>query len=289
VFQKLGMTHSAVGFEPALEKFYSQRYDKTGAILPRVALDTPGAGEIAASAHDLVRFGMFHLKNRLPDQAAILSEASIDAMGRATSQEGERGFGVAWEVFERSHGYRVLSHRGGMPGVATLLQLVPEEDLVLVVLANGHGEQGLYQSRVWTIADLIMKAALPKWAQPRSPPPQAAPTFKTSPELRGDWRGTLHTHERDIPIELKFLETGDIRLQLAGQLPSLLSEASFKDGWLHGVALGDVGTQDVNRHKGIYLDLTLKLRGDVLNGSAVATNDERRGVELAHWVELRRQ
>jgi len=140
VFVKLGLTHTSVGIGPGLENFAAARYDDDGSPLPSYELDTPGAGGIYSSAHDLVRFGMFHLKDHLADQGAILSDRSLDELHRPTqdeSSEPRAGYAIGWEVIDRPDGYHIVTHTGGMPGVATTLLLVPSEDLAVVLLANG--------------------------------------------------------------------------------------------------------------------------------------------------------
>ncbi len=62
VFVKLGMTRTSIGIGPGLEHYQAARYDENGAPLPFYDFDHPGASAVFSSAHDLVRFGMFHLK-----------------------------------------------------------------------------------------------------------------------------------------------------------------------------------------------------------------------------------
>ena len=59
--------------------------------------DHPGGSAVFASAHDLIRFAMFHLKNHLPDQRPIISDESIDEMHRPTALENDgSGYGIGW-------------------------------------------------------------------------------------------------------------------------------------------------------------------------------------------------
>src|SRR4029453_168316 len=133
-----------------------------------------------ASAHDLVRFGLFHLKAHLPDQAAILSDSSIDEMHKPTANTGPHsGYGIGWATTD-ANGYPVVSHTGGMGGVATVLRLIPSEKLAVVVLTNAATQLP------GKVADEIMKQLLPKWqpAGPSPPRPHAWPK-----ELIGKWKG----------------------------------------------------------------------------------------------------
>lgn len=284
VFIKLGMTHTSVGVGPGLEKFQAIRYDSRGLPIPPYDFDHSAASAVYSSAHDLVRFGMFHLKDHLPDETQILTDASIDAMHQPTMKESDNvGYGIGWNSENRADGYRVVSHTGGMPGVATILMLVPSEDIAVVVLINE-----LTRTPIFEISNAIAKVLLPKWQiapiKPETPPP-----FIPGPELLGTWKGTLHTYQKDLPVTLKFQPSGDVEVQLADELTSLLNKVEFKDGWLSGGAWGDVGTDDAERHHATTLLFSLKLRGNHLNGAVSATEQARNPVALSQWLDVVKQ
>src|SRR5262245_46849617 len=137
VFLPLGLTHTSVNIGPGLEKHQAVRYGTDGAPIPFYEYDPPGTGAVYASAHDLVRFGMFHLKAHLPDQKAILKDETIDEMQKATvNTGGKSGYGIGWQTGESPGGRHVVSHGGGMGGVRTLLRLYPAEKIAIVVLSN---------------------------------------------------------------------------------------------------------------------------------------------------------
>jgi len=62
VFLPLGMLRASVNIGPGLEPFQVQRYASDGVRYPFYDFDHPGALAVYCSAHDLMRFGMFHLK-----------------------------------------------------------------------------------------------------------------------------------------------------------------------------------------------------------------------------------
>ncbi|MBS0417767.1 MAG: beta-lactamase family protein [Proteobacteria bacterium] len=286
VFVKLGMTHTSVGIGPGLEKYAAVRYGDDGAPLPFFDLDTPGAGGIYSSAHDLVRFGMFHLKDHLSDQVAILSDASLDEMHRSTVEQGGQppaGYAIGWEVIDRPDGYHVVTHTGGMPGVATTLILVPGEDLAVVLLANG-GPIELH-----ALEKLVMSALLPKWRQVPESGDKPPPPFVPSPELVGDWAGHVHTYAGDRPLRLQLRADGLVLLQVGEQPASVMSEVRFEKGTLFGTARGDLDTPDLRRHGAFLLEVNLQLRGNELTGGVTATRHYARPFGLTHWTELQKR
>lgn len=285
VFIPLGMTHTSVDIGPGLEKYAAARYGRDGLPLPFYTFDHPAASAVWASAHDLVRFGMFHLKAHLADQKAILSDASIDEMQKPTFPSAEKEWhGVAWAVNDMPSGYRVISHRGSMGGVATTLRLIPSEKLAVVVLCNGNDQLP------HRISDEIFSVLLPKWKIPQRSSRESPGKFEPSAELVGTWTGRLSTYKQDMPFTLRIFESGDVHAKLGDQLQTLLNDVRWDDNYLSGEMSGDVRTEDAGRTPH-YLRITLKLRGDLLNGSASALSlpGRRPGNALTQWLELKKQ
>jgi hypothetical protein len=90
-------------------------------------------------------------------------------------------------------------------------------------------------------------------------------------------------------VALKFLSSGDVQVQVADELTSLLDNVQFKDGWLTGQAWGDVHTDDAERHRANTLLFSLKLRGNHLNGAVSATENEYNPVALTQWLDVEKQ
>jgi len=139
VFVPLGLTRMSVHIGPGLEDFTATRYTPDGTPYPFYDFDHPGGSAVFSSAHDLVRFGMFHLKNHLADQRQIISDSSIDEMHKPTALEEEgSGYGIGWASRTNDKGLRTVAHSGGMGGVSTNLILLPDQNAAVVVLCNGQ-------------------------------------------------------------------------------------------------------------------------------------------------------
>jgi CubicO group peptidase (beta-lactamase class C family) len=288
VFLPLGLTHTSVNIGPGLEKYQAIRYNGDGTPIPFYDFDHPGGSAVYASAHDLVRFGMFHLKTHLPDQKAILKDETIDEMHKATSDMGPNtGYGIGWITNEYPGGRRSVDHGGGMAGVSTSLRIYPAEKIAIVVLSNASSNlPGQVMEQI--VAVLLPEAARRTGAQNQSPPEQ---DFKPSSALLGAWQGKVHTYKGELSFRLLFQPDGDVHAKLGSQLITLLSRPQFKDDYLRGSFAGDIGTEDANRTR-YLLQLSLKLRGDVLNGAITAQSvalGRRVGNALTHWVELKKE
>jgi CubicO group peptidase (beta-lactamase class C family) len=285
VFWPLGMTRASIAVHPSLEKYAAKRYHLVLGLRPAV---TRG---VYCSAHDLLLFGMFHLKEHLPNQKAILSDASIDAMQNETGEDhlapvaGSSGlgrFGLGWWI-DNFHGLRSVLSQGGTDADQAWLRLVPSERIALVVLSNaGHG--GVAQA----VVDKLFATLLPSSAEERSKPdtlPQPSTSDNKLPAtLLGEWKGFIRTYRGEIPLAFSIKESGDVHVKLGSQLETVLNNARFKDGKLRGASSGDLGVDDDVGSARYDLDFALFLRDGKLQGATIT----RAWARLPFWTELKK-
>lgn len=286
VFLPLGLTRTSVGIERELADYAAPRYGIDGLPIAYYESSHPGGSDIYSSAHDLVRFGMFHLKAHLRDQKAILSDASLDEMHRRSAgATPDSGYGIGFGI-RASNGRHVIEHDGSMGGVVAQLQLFPDAKLVLVVLSNSSSQLH------FRTAERIAAKLLLGW---RAPAPSSWPParpFVTPTQLSGVWKGTVATYVKDVPLELRFLADGNVHATVGDQPATLVNQASFEDDEFKGRLAAQLQTPDTEPFAN-SIRLSLRLRGDVLQGAAFAVT---RGPDyprmrnwLPHWVELRRE
>ncbi len=281
VFLPLGMTHTSVDIGHGLEKHQAIRYAPNQAPLPFYDIDHPGASAVFSSAHDLVRFGMFHLKNHLDDQKAILTDKSIEEMHRPTFDSGGgRSYGVGWSINPNELGQHTLSHSGGMGGVRTRLTLLPKKNIAIVALCNFSSNLPMEITR-----DIITKLT-----DGQEKTTDSAKSTPSDDNPTGHWTGQVETYRGNRGIEMWFQPSGDIHVRLDNQLIALVNQPKFESGALRGVFVGNIGTPDANRRP-YHLHLDLKLRGEVLNGAlcAISLPGPRAGNALSYWVEVRKK
>ncbi len=304
VFLKLGMTRTSIGVDPGLKDFVATRYDGED-LTPIVPyqFDHNGASAVYSSAHDLVRFGIFSLKEHLPDQFPILTDQALDQMQQSTITDRPGiGYGIGWNI-DTTTKYRIVTHSGGMPGVATWLRLVPSERLVIVVLCNENDHLA------HEVADDITAFMLPGWAsQDPGPRPAPAPPSKM---MIGVWKGAVETYREKIPLQFTILPSGEVKAKLGDQLETLVNGSTFANDTLGGVMNGNIHLPDASRRPYI-LSLSLRVRdGDVLSGAVTARADgegtmpayeivpavpgmapplqvERDAFVISQWTELRK-
>jgi CubicO group peptidase (beta-lactamase class C family) len=289
VFKPLGLSRTSVHLPSSLAHFATKRYDAKAQAIPFYDFDHDGGSAVWSSAHDLVRFGMFHLKNHLPDQERILADSTIDRMQRIlTPGDTTRGYGLGWGI-ERDMGYRQVSHTGGMPGVATLLSLYPEENLAVVVLTN-RSSPGAF-----TIGQDLIAAVLPPFADSlrarrarRDSSPQPPP-FTPPPELAGEWEGTIRTWDTTIAFTLVFQPDGDVHARVGDQLRTLVTNPRWRDSSFTGRFLATLPTEDARRHvHTVLLNLRLK-RGRLFGQATAQTTADPVHFALTSYAELTRK
>jgi CubicO group peptidase (beta-lactamase class C family) len=289
VFAPLGLTRMSVHVGPGLEPYVATRYDAQLRPIPYYDFDHDGGSAVYASAHDLLRFGMFHLKERLSDQQRILADSTLDLMQRShTPPSSGVRYGLGWSRLDE-FGWTRVSHTGGMPGVATILALYPTERTAVVVLTNKAATP--YERILQEILSVIFPpryadSLRARRAQPRRPTP--APAFTPPPELVGEWSGTLRTWARTLPFRLAVQPDGDIHVRMGNQIPALLADTRFSNGLLVGRFAGTIPTPDAERHPHSIL-LQLRWFDGTLKGQATAqTTDEPVYFALTSYVELRK-
>ena len=286
IFIPLNLPRTTVDLPTNLAPHAAVRYAPNGDPIPFYTFDHPGASAVWASAHDLVRFGLFHLKTHLPDQKAILTDASIDQMQQPTVRSSEQsGYGIGFRVTENDGGYLTTGHDGAMGGVRTRLILVPEHNISVAVLTNGGGHN-LPIEIAAALIDVLLPGHAEKRAQQQSPT-QDPPQWSVPDQLLGTWSGHIHTYNDDLPLQLIFQPDGDVHIKLANQMTTLLNDPIFKDNTLTGKFNSDIGTDDANKHPN-HLRLNLKLRDNALNGPThvISTPHNRSGNALSYWTEV---
>lgn len=110
----------------------------------RIYIDaTPPTGLIGP-AEDATK-----LLTALSDDSTFLAAESIELM-RPHGEERPLG----WAEFGEENGRLWVQHRGGGPGFATIMRLYPEEELGIVILANGTNLAG--EALTELVAELMM-------------------------------------------------------------------------------------------------------------------------------------
>ncbi|HJU27232.1 MAG TPA: serine hydrolase domain-containing protein [Rhodanobacteraceae bacterium] len=259
VLDPLGLSHSFFDTDLSRRGEMAQRYGDDGKPFLFYVTSTPGTGEMYASAHDLARFAMFHLKDHLKNQQAILTDAQIDELHRPVIWSiADRYYGIGWMIGRAYDGSTVLYHNGNQPGVNTVMMLLPSRDIAVVVLTNQEGDYDLLER----VRDAALRTLVPRWKWKTLAAP---PATKLPRSYFGTWRGVVHYMDEAVPVTLKIGDTGGT-VQIHGQKPQPIAGLGMQEGMMAGQASGDLGFPVTHAVHADKLALRLKLRGSKLEG-----------------------
>jgi len=286
VFKPLGLTSMFVYPDTLPGIPITVGYDAQGNPLPPSVYDHAGATSVYGTARDLVQFGMFHLKDRLPTQRPILSDRAIDAMHVPTTEGAADPYGMAGSPYglgwfiASERGHRVLQHTGGGGGASTRLVLYPEQDVAVAVL--GNQEAGAPQ----VIAREILMAL--DLADPYPVPDAMNTSFEPPPESRGEWDGVIVTHEGDVPIALT-VDSARVLVQFGSDSAVQAIRPVRAGGAMGFFVVRGLRMSDIPPQHALRFDL--RLDGDCLCGSVVTrpTTTGPGVPTLPFWVELHRR
>jgi CubicO group peptidase (beta-lactamase class C family) len=248
----------------------------------------PGASVLYCSAHELVLFGMFHLKARHPAQKAVLSDAAIDDLQGPAVPSGNLRHSLAWSINDNQYGYRTLLAQGGTWDSQAWLLLVPSENISVVVLANG-GDVPAREA-----IDQILSLLLPTYRENRAKaaPPVSSGTAPAAnvtaapPELLGAWSGEIQTHRANVPLALTVTSGGEIEATLGKAAAVKMTNVRLTGNRLAGRVPGNLGIEYDEFVDGAPHEVRLQLSryGNKLIGAAITYDYP----QLPFWVELRR-
>jgi CubicO group peptidase (beta-lactamase class C family) len=268
----LGMTHCSVGIASGLEAYEAQRYSGSDGSPADWSPNEPSSQEAASSVfcsvHDLLRFGMFHLKEPVGERA-VLTPSAIDEMqdSAVPADDGLR-YGFGWWHEDR-FGYKVMYVSGGYEYAQALLFTVPSEKILVAVLMN-TGHATLAQE----VADEVVSSLVPAYRENRAKAAHSVDqSSHTSPNMlvsiAGTWSGLVHTDTREVPLTLIVDKSGVVHASVASQPAVVEDRPEYSDGQFRAKISGPSGLYERDAKKALALDLQLFRRsGDVLNGGA---------------------
>jgi CubicO group peptidase (beta-lactamase class C family) len=293
VLRPLGLRNTTVSTGAGLGDRAAVRYDAMAMPIAPYAFDHTGASGVWSSAHDLVRFGMFHVG--ADNQPPLLKPATRERMQRAEAPQQAPGssYGLGWGTLEDDNGFRRISHTGGMPGVTTVLNLYPSERVVIVVLSNANG------APVGRVANAIAGVMLPNYLSNRRARAgggvigaPAGPSLTAT--LGGTWKGSIRIESADVPVTLTIQADSQARIRVGtfDERP-LVAPRIAATGWVTGrvqVPLRAPDATPASESERVGVSLSLRVHGDRLSGwaSALTPNPPVYGA-VSYWMELRRQ
>jgi CubicO group peptidase (beta-lactamase class C family) len=276
VFEPLQMTTCRVGLATGGSEPQATRYDISSPPRqpspPRLST-TPGASAVYCSVDDLLRFGMFHLKDHLASQRPILPDTSIEEMQVPTPEpRAAQQYGLGWWTQADLHGFRGVLAQGGTSNATARLQLIPSEDVAVAVVANSAIDSP-------ALVDEALAIVLPEYRRdlqrsmaagpstsapvptPASPAAAALPT-----DMAGRWVGFIETYKGRVPFTVVIDTSRSLVATIGTEQARTIASARFGPSVVRWTMSAHLGVD------GEPFDLAMRLyrRGSMLAGAAQA-------------------
>jgi CubicO group peptidase (beta-lactamase class C family) len=281
VLTPLGLDDSFFDTNVARLSTGAARYDPSGNPIPYYTTSTPASGELYASAHDLAQFAMFNMKNR--NRVQILDDRWINELHKPVFR-GPSGVATTfgWFIGHLESGVPVIFKSGGQRGVATVLYMMPSENLACLVLTNRSDGRELCLS----VCNQILASYLPEWRQPEETSGPAPSKFVVTPSLGGRWQGTLTNGGAKMRVGLNIESSDSATLELDGKPAEKITEMHSEGVAFTGVSTGLIDSPDARRTGAKTLKIKLFPYQAILVGRILAT--DYNSVTLPYVLNLNR-
>lgn len=212
VFERLGMSASSADTLPAAGTSPATPYGSSGQPLGiRHALPGGGLGYFS-SAHDLLRFGLYHLGTPAPGSVAVMSDAARERM-RTFENLPPNLFHLGWWGDPSAY-----VSNGSVGGANAHLKLIPPAGLVIVTLMNQTGSQA--DETADAIAAALVPGEAERWAAMRQEfMARHHRPYGPDQGFAGVWRGTVETARGPVPLRLEMAD--EVTLALDGGPPAV--------------------------------------------------------------------
>jgi CubicO group peptidase (beta-lactamase class C family) len=233
VLEPLGMRRSSFAQPPPAEirRDLAVGHAWDGPAFRALPLDFSHVGPadaLVTTAADMASFLRFHLGGR----PAVLRSSTLDTMHGTRYAASPSPYGMAYGFEENVlAGRRVLQHAGVQLGFASMVVLVPDDDLGVFVAQNAR--EGLLR---WEILDVVVDRLLDAREGPPAPEPGRADPRLDAARYAGRYRHTGYTHATFEKAASVLGFRGSVSNVAAGPEPGTLLING--EVWRHAPALG---------------------------------------------------
>jgi CubicO group peptidase (beta-lactamase class C family) len=226
-----------------------------------------------SSAHDLIRYGLFHLKELPETETSIMKNTTIDIIHRAEDPNlpNYRRYSLGWGLVNDGKHLSLISD-GRIGGANSILLLLPSERLAITCLANISGSIAMMTAI--QIADELVPGYLNDmidYIATMESTENPAVSFAVTPKLLGKWSGKIRTYKGEIPLTLIFSSGDSVMAHVGSSPPTKLTAVYYVDR-------PDTVVNDVVFH---YRILSGNLE-DWINTKDTAARDHYIGLKLRH-------
>ena len=260
VLTPLGMNNAAVNRNSLINTTIAKGYDYTGNLLIESEFYPKGGAGYYGSVTDLLKYGMFHLKDKVKGITPVLTDKSIDILHSQNDLPNYHKFySNGWGVLKIDQGKTSLISNGAIDGTASALLLLPDSDIAIACLTNASVGNNFTDQMAFNIANVLLPGYLDdlgKFIAVNSPAFIDKP-FVAADSLTGTWEGKIITYKDSIPIQVVFDKNGKVFVKIENQFETLLNNISTNNGLIRGECFGNISLPETD---GIphYLEILIK-------------------------------
>jgi len=301
LFNPLGLENTFIEKTDMKNGFIAQKYGVNLKLLPEIKNNTKGAGNIYSSIHDLILFGMFHLKG---NNGQVLNAKELDLMRTYVNKKtfyhyyDSAYYGLGWYFKPNDNGYGVVWHEGGMMGVSSMIKLIPKEEIAIAVVLNTFNQQ-YCQNITNQLTKIVLSAYNP------APINEVAEYhhYTSDSTYFGNWKGIIKVGELDIPCSLNIKPEGNIIIEYLdytykssytqnNPIPhkTILLTGLVNKNYFIGMYPGDLPSDDIRHEFSQFISLKLHKNDNVLSGTVVAlAAAEREYYAYPYYIRLEKE
>lgn len=290
IFKPLKMNHSAINRDDLLNDRIAKGYSYDGLPLPVSEFYPKGGAGFYASVSDILRFGMFHLKDSLPGIVPFLTDDNIDILHSSNNKPGYNNFySNGWGVLNIDDINTSLLSNGAIDGAASSLLLLPSKDISIACITNASMGNNFTDQLAFHIADILVPGYLDKLQRfiEKNAPAFSDKPFIVTDSLTGTWEGLIITYKDSIPVQFEFEKGGHVFVRIKDQYETVMNNMTINSGLILGRSFGNIPLPET---EGIphYLEYTLKQDKDELFGSisAQSFNTKRPYFLIPSYIHL---
>jgi CubicO group peptidase (beta-lactamase class C family) len=251
-------------------------YSEEGKRIPLYRTSTPPSGELYASAHDLAKFALFHLRGYLR-KSTSLSRAVLET--RTPVFRGPHGIDTmfGWFTGKLSTGEPYFFKAGGQPGVAAKMFFLPSADVACIVLTNRTDNMPLVDA----CCEQVLRHYVPDFVIPEENAGAVASPFVAPPSVTGDWEGRLVNGGADQIVRFRMRADGTATFALSDRSPETVTNIQAQPPGFGGITSGLIDCEHAADFGVRRLELKLIPHNGKLIGRVIA-HGARPGVLAAN-------
>lgn len=239
-------------------------YRRDNTLSPDFQFEPSGGGGFYSTLNDLLRYGSLHLR-RSNDRNAVLKNSTLFRDHQVRRELKNRYYANGWGVLPLPGRGTTLLSNGAIEGAASTLLVMPESDLVIVVLINKTVGNDVTDEIAFNIAEAILpgyRSNLKKLIDKIGPLFSDVP-FTGNRKTDGIWSGSVLVEGKPMNIRL-VIQGSEIYVEFGSRARQKLSDAVLSGGIISGKL--EFSPFEPPLSRSAALSLAFRISGNSLSG-----------------------